>query len=161
MPNRPRPRDEQGRFFCQKCKNWLLKEAFDASKRTHYGIQPWCRECIKQKRYEWHGTLRAHLFSLMNKAKKRGREFTLDEYWALQQWEKQDGLCYYTGTKMTHSHGNGRSWTNVSIDRIDSNQGYTPNNCVLCCTGFNLMKTNLPLDALLTLSRAFLDKMGS
>ena len=100
----------------------------------------------------------------MIKASKRTQhyakgEFKLDREWGVRRYDEQHGLCYYTGIEMTFGHGNGRVWSNVSIDRVDSNLPYTPENCVLCCTGFNLMKTNLPLEALEQLARAFIRRI--
>lgn len=44
--------------------------------------------------------------------------------------------------------GKGRvvSATMNGIDRIDSNKGYTFDNCIPCCTTCNRMKLNLPVD---------------
>lgn len=53
---------------------------------------------------------------------------------------------------------NGRVWTNISIDRIDSNASYSEENCALCCCGFNLMKTNLSLESLEILCIKFIEK---
>lgn len=40
----------------------------------------------------------------------------------------------------------GRTNTNVSIDRIDSNKGYTKDNVQLVCSAINFMKSNLSLN---------------
>lgn len=58
-------------------------------------------------------------------------------------WKKQNGKCALTGKRMTHLRGVGKVRTNVSIDRIDSNLGYTENNVRLTCVTANLMRQNL------------------
>lgn len=40
----------------------------------------------------------------------------------------------------------GRTNTNVSIDRIDSSKGYTKDNIWLICSAVNFMKSNLNLE---------------
>lgn len=42
-------------------------------------------------------------------------------------WNKQKGKCALTGIPMTVTKS-GRTNTNISIDRIDSNKGYTKDN---------------------------------
>ena len=41
---------------------------------------------------------------------------------------------------MTHSTGNGKVDTNISIDRLDVTVGYVPDNVVLCCYFVNVSK---------------------
>jgi hypothetical protein len=156
MPNYPKARNLKGDFWCPGCSSFLGKDKFDASKRTFWGIQTWCRACIKLRRIQWHSVRKAVLEELVRKTRKRNRENTLTYNWVHEQWQKQNGRCYYTGALMTHGHGQGRVWTNVSIDRMDSSLGYIPNNCVLCCVGFNLMKTDLSLKDMVKMCRAFL-----
>jgi hypothetical protein len=55
------------------------------------------------------------------------------------------GNCFYCGlppsTVGTHSHCRGEYLYN-GIDRVDSSLGYTPENCVSCCTMCNYKKRN-------------------
>lgn len=44
----------------------------------------------------------------------------------------------------------------ISIDRIDSNKGYTVDNTVLCCYAVNLMKSDLSVDEMLWWCKAVL-----
>lgn len=55
-------------------------------------------------------------------------------------WEKQDGICVYTGIEMTTQPNSPYS---VSVERINSNVGYTKENTVLVCNAINKMKTDL------------------
>jgi len=60
--------------------------------------------------------------------------------------------CYYCGAKPTEIQSLKRhNKTNVpilvnGIDRVDSNKGYTIDNCVPCCTTCNRMKLDYSLD---------------
>lgn len=59
------------------------------------------------------------------------------------QYNKQLGKCYYTGVSMKIKKRGEQLYNpfDISLDRIDSNDGYTPTNSVLCCLGINLMKS--------------------
>ena len=72
-------------------------------------------------------------------------------------YKKQNGKCAYTGKQLTAIRyavrGNQHiinKW-NVSIDRIDSNKGYTKDNIQLVCAIVNRMKTDLSDTEFLTL----------
>jgi len=70
----------------------------------------------------------------------KGREFniTINDLHAL--WEQQSGLCALTGFNMDTITG---SQYKVSIDRIQSNQGYTANNIQLVCRLTNRAKSDM------------------
>ena len=57
-------------------------------------------------------------------------------------YDQQQGKCYYTGVPMTlRSNGHlNRDPMLISMDRKNSNDGYTPTNTVLCCWGINALK---------------------
>jgi hypothetical protein len=156
-----RKTDAEGRYFCHGCTKWLPRASFHTSKKNKTaGIQSRCAVCLQAQRIKWHSKPRAALLSLENHARRRGRGYSLPEGWAITQWELQGGHCFHTDMAMTMGHGNGRVWTNVSVDRLDSDGPYSPDNCVLCCLGFNLMKTTLALDAMEEMALAFLKKRG-
>lgn len=158
MAAHPKRTDGNGNFYCPRCRQFLPMSGFDKSKRTHFGIQTWCKSCITAKRIEWKSEPNVALRGLVRRARGRGRGCSLPKDWAIHKFAEQSGLCHYTGIEMTFGLGKGRVWTNVSIDRMDSSLGYTEDNCVLCCLGFNLMKTDLTLEALQKLCAAFMEK---
>ena len=67
-------------------------------------------------------------------------------------YSKQNGLCALSGIKMTHETYKDRTDTsehilnrmNISIDRKDSNLGYTKDNIQLVGAIINRIKTDLP-----------------
>jgi len=77
-------------------------------------------------------------------AKTRTIEFTLNWKDLLEIYNKQDGLCYYTGLKLetefTKNQFKCCSPFQLSVDRIDSNVGYYKDNIVLCCYAINNLK---------------------
>ena len=60
-------------------------------------------------------------------------------------WDKQNGLCYYTGIKMVFSGRIDRfqSWDCPSLDRKDPSKGYTKNNLCWCIFAVNSFKNSL------------------
>ena len=79
--------------------------------------------------------------SMRNK-KKRGITLlvTVDRNTLNEIYHRQDGKCYYTGAEMKITSHLKADPLQISLDRIDSTRGYTPDNVVLCCLGFNLLK---------------------
>ena len=64
-------------------------------------------------------------------------------------YDKQEGLCRYSGLPMTFiKDGTGYHLTNISIDRIDNSIGYTEDNVCLVCLAVNMMKYTLDLNEL-------------
>lgn len=62
-------------------------------------------------------------------------------------WEKQNGICPYTGIKMilprnTLDHTKIRSLKKASLDRIDSSKEYTEENIEFVCMAINIAKNN-------------------
>ena len=67
--------------------------------------------------------------------KDTGQTFTL----SLSDFKKlyNRKTCYYTGVKLNYTTNSSNSLT---LDRIDCNIGYTPENTVACCHAFNALK---------------------
>lgn len=65
---------------------------------------------------------------------------TLEELDAI--YDRQSGLCYYTGRQLIPATGSkyAVSETNISLDRIDNNIGYTYDNIVLCTKMVNVSR---------------------
>lgn len=74
------------------------------------------------------------------RAKNKGRAYTVNIDDLVALWEAQQGRCWYTGVDLVYD-GN-RSSEALSIERVDSNKGYTKENVVLCCLAVNEMKSN-------------------
>lgn len=84
-------------------------------------------------------------------AKNRGTPWTITIKDLNAQYELQKGLCYYTGAQMKtasrdidYSRELANNPLTLSVDRRDSNGGYTPDNIVLCCRFANYAKNQYP-----------------
>lgn len=73
-------------------------------------------------------------------------------------WATQEGRCFYTNLPLTYAGD--RAHSAVSIDRLNPNLGYNPSNVVLCCWGFNRIKTDFSESDLAAYCRAFLHHRG-
>ncbi len=93
-----------------------------------------------------------HYITYQNAAKKRNLIFdlTLNEFIAITSQ-----ACYYCGIlpqaryinrDYIHYYANG-------VDRLDSKQAYTKDNCVSACTDCNLAKQSLTVEQFLTLCK--------
>lgn len=84
---------------------------------------------------------------ILRNAKKRFKEFNLDESYLLEIWEKQNHKCPYTGLELilpTYSNESTLDITKrASLDRIDSNKGYIKGNVQFISTPINYMKNTM------------------
>lgn len=83
--------------------------------------------------------IRQKLTNCRSNMLSKGLTFCINSDDILKLWDKQNGICHYSGLKMK-INGGLYGW---SIDRIESWRGYETNNIVLCCYVFNLMKMQL------------------
>lgn len=75
-------------------------------------------------------------------AKKRSLSFSLEEQDMVSLYHKQNGLCHYTGRKLVLQRNNQDS---LSLDRVNSDLGYSLDNVVLCGTNVNRAKLDMTL----------------
>jgi len=89
------------------------------------------------KRYENISLEKKIRFLLKTAASRKNIRFDLTEEDLMSLWEKQNGICPYTNLPLTPR---GNQINTVSLDRIDSNGDYEPNNVQLVCVAINRMK---------------------
>lgn len=126
--------------YCKICYAVWQKENYKAFK-DKYGIS--------LSVYRRGRSVEDFIDHLHQKAKKRAKQaslcFSITRDYLIKLFDDQDGKCAITNIPMTFKVGNGRVNTNISIDRIDSNKGYTDDNIWLVCTVVNLMKLNFTM----------------
>lgn len=82
----------------------------------------------------------AYIMSLaQRRANKHGREYTLTPEYVLDRAKKAEYRCEKTGIPFVFDATKKHPFS-VSIDRIDSDGGYTPDNCQLVCFIYNQCK---------------------
>lgn len=134
----------------------------------------WCKSCIAVKQASYHkktwgkeklsftcakrtSSPRAYLTYLRGKALRRAENCASIDF-LCELYDAQQGLCALTGWPMTMVLGKGVISTNCSIDRIDSNIGYTENNIQLVCRAVNIAKHDLPQKFFVSMCQHIVDK---
>lgn len=144
--NKPIPKEKvkPTHRICYTCKETKILEDFVKREKSTWGFGYECKLCknikkrepsVKSKQPLWISRLKD---SLRKRNKKYG-EINLTNEFLINLYEKQKGLCYYTGIEMKIINSE-KNPEQISLDRVDSNLGYTENNVVLCCFAINLCK---------------------
>lgn len=82
------------------------------------------------------------------RAKRVGVEFNITPEYLKTIWDKQGGVCVYTGSELLHKkyhfrHEKAlRMLKGASLDRIDPSIGYIIGNVQFVCVGINLAKSD-------------------
>ena len=135
------PRQKLEEKICPRCKVLKSRSKFYIKNGK---IDDVCKICKINSRGD---SVRLFLQAALRKVRYRSKKYKhdneLDINFLLDIYNKQKGKCAITGLKMTYSVGNGWTYKNVSIDRIDPTKGYTKENVQLVCWIINIMKHDL------------------
>ena len=165
-----------GHFINRTCV--VCKQEFS---REHFSKQEWagsdsvvkCVSCETLATYQNRNkSLRAYLkYSWGNLKRKRKKSTTakyvidpdIDVDFLLKLWHAQRGLCAVTFLPMTWSivskEDTGKLRTNVSVDRIHNDIGYTTRNIRLVCAHINHMKGTTDDSELYWWARAIVESL--
>ena len=124
--------------FCNRCR-----QNFDISKFTKNNTM--CKECISTYHSKYTNTFngfiktlyksaKAHAKEKMLKGRKLAGEFTIIENDIFEQWNIQNGLCWYSGIPMIPKPLH--NWQS-SLERKNPELGYIQSNIVLCVLELN------------------------
>lgn len=114
-------------------------------------------------RHTKRGILVRKLGKIRRRAEKAGLSYTLTPEWLSDQWDRQDGRCALTRFRMkwlSETGGRHEPYL-VSVDRIDPDIGYIPENCRLVCYQANMIKGKLTESELRLWLEAVLAEMES
>ncbi len=150
---------------CFKCKTNKPQSLFFKHHLTTDGLHSWCKDCCAEgstiSRAKQNSTIegRARVFlrNAKNGATKRKQIFALTAADVIDCWNTQANVCAYSGRLMTLEAG---KLNTVSIERIDSNVGYTPENTILVCQAINRMKSDFEFDDFYNLCRDVAQFLG-
>lgn len=115
-------------YYCENCRNNRYRET---TKARYYKLTG-----LTGKEYEEDKRIRNRLSSLKQGAKDRNFSYDLPDDIGEKLLQQP---CHYCG-----------STEFIGLDRIDSTQGYSENNCVSCCKICNKMKNNFSYKDFLT-----------
>lgn len=137
---------------CPKCRE----------NETH-GAADYCKQCISHinaAHRKTPGGFAAHVLGdARRRAAAKGLAFDLDRDWFLSKLKA--GVCEATGLPLTLTGVGRRSALSPSIDRINSQVGYTKNNTQVVAWIYNRSKGQETHDAVLMLARAVCTKENS
>ena len=153
-------REVTGKRVCPCCKKELDLDQFqtrnvktrpDGSVDT---LAAYCIECNRVKsatryRGSFHDRFGYRLATIRHKCRKDGTVCTIDVQFLEQQYERQGGLCYFSGRPLSLNTGDQA----VSIDRIDPTGGYCDSNVVLTLWIVNHMKRRTSAQDFIALCR--------
>lgn len=149
---------------CFKCGNWKDMSLFPRCPSLSGGVGKMCRECynkhpsvqvLEKRRRERlrdalsKGDIEFYLKRrsgmIRSNARKKGIVCDIDSEYLLDLWNKQTGLCYYSGLPMTGSmwQEGFQSWDSPSLDRKTPDKGYVKGNVVWCVFAVNSFKQSL------------------
>ncbi len=96
------------------------------------------------------------------RAKELNVEFNITRKDLLEIYNKQRGLCHYSGVLMKLvTKGRDTTPEILSIDRINSSKGYTKDNIVLCCSEINMIKRKMNVKDFLILCECISKNVGN
>lgn len=134
----PIKQNDPGERWCSRCM--IAKSPHDFYRRLPgNALRSYCKTCAQEMRSNHYQTLRGTIQSMVAGARARSQSrsqtctLTFDD--VIHMVLTQHGRCHYSGVPMelqlAHSH-----WR-MSLERLDNNEGYTTNNCVLVAAEFN------------------------
>jgi hypothetical protein len=143
----------QNKSICKKCAS---KKSLDRYKNLSQ------EEKIKYKNkvanWQVNKIYQYRFLQAKNRAKISKIDFTITADDIKNVYEKQNGLCYYSGIVMQKDR---TGIYTLSVDRKNSKKGYTPDNIVLCTTIVNSMKNKLPIDEFISIVKAVAEHTSS
>ena len=147
--------DENGYLICHICNKYKSVEYFHncPSEKNRNGRNRRCKECTNtyyKEKYlkkieedSFKVCIDSIYMACKCRAKKSNMFFDISKDYLKYLIEKQNWKCAISGIKMTHYRNNKRCYTNLSVDRIDSNKGYTKDNIQIVCWIVNMMKSDM------------------
>lgn len=137
------PRKINGTYRCVSCEEWKLAEDFHYSSKDPYRIQRVCISCV-QTSYAATQSPNAFFKKLATTARKNAKrrlkngrteagEFKIDWRDVQTLYVEQHGLCAVSDMPLLLKQG---AWM-CSLNRIDDDFGYVPQNVELVCYEFN------------------------
>lgn len=137
--------------FCPRCDSWKDRATeFSPKRGGTKRVHSWCKKCCVDDVSSWrksnrkkkgirHGSvLTERLQRILANMIRQGTH--LRSSFLREQYERQQGKCYYTGVEMKLMTDKKSDPMIMSCDRIDSSKGYEEGNVVLCCLGINHLK---------------------
>lgn len=138
---------------CKKCQAEISRLRYQnksASEKKAYIAQA--------KGWRENNLIRVRLLAAKNRAIKKNLDFDIDESFITEMLAQQNNRCKYSNLlldlSIIGSENGGLNNNTLSIDRVNSNGGYTKDNVVLVAGIVNSMKNDLEESEFLNVIKA-------
>lgn len=127
-------------YECHDCHKVLESTEFywfkNRTKKNRSSKCPRCKVCERQRRSSKVEYQVGQVYSACkNRCKKKGIRFSLTKSWIR---EKLNGVCELSGLPFERTTNRKKPKARAaSIDRINPDEGYTPQNCRMICSALN------------------------
>lgn len=134
-----------GTATCSFCG--LVVETNQLYQTVQGNLGSYCKKCRSLKEIQrlnktFSNVAASLIKGIHSRCKISGRICTISRNDIIEIFDKQKGLCFYTGEGMSWQRGEGLKRNSVSVDRVDSSLGYIQGNIVLCLHAVNQMKSS-------------------
>ncbi len=145
-------------FFYPRTKS-RCKRCSSAAHLAHLAANPEAKRRNHEKAAQWRvdNPIRFRWLQARARSKRKDLDFSITEDDITALYEAQDGLCAYTKLPMSLDFNTGAH--SASVDRIDSDKGYTLDNIVLCCAIVNTMKNDMSVPEFKTIIQCLYENM--
>ena len=123
-----------------KCKVCLSKEYKNRGDKDEY--------IKKQKEWRSNNLIHYRVMSAKHRATRKGFVFEITDDDIVEKLKSQDGKCFISKKPISM---NEKDWYSLSLDRLDSDIGYTKENTIVVTKFVNISKNDLSLDLYLKL----------
>jgi len=154
-------------YYCKDCQQHLPASAMIKDKHATGGYRRQCKQCRSNYVKDWRekdvngfvdgvnrrmrkfrattkGAILQRLVSAKTRATQSGLPFDIDVQYLRDLYEKQKGLCAYTGEVMQIQASKSESkWPVMSLDKIDPQKGYVKGNVQFVTMRVNTMKNDM------------------
>lgn len=127
---------------CSGCGKEINRKPWEIKKNKNNFCS---KECFAKSRSRNRFETTLSKISWEIKNRRADREFDLSAKDIQEQWEKQNGLCALTGTKLQLGKTNSDRSENASLDRKNSSIGYVRDNIHWVRKDVNMMKQSYNL----------------
>lgn len=151
-----------GKSICRHCNQSKSIDEFNRRGKLGTGyLKSVCKSCEREisltryrtkDYYTIEETIQDRVRQAKYRANRKNIPFTITYDDILKIYHGQGGKCFYSGVEMARVPTK-NNWTNISIDRVVPDLGYTKDNVVLCCDSVNTMKNAMPTETFIEICR--------
>lgn len=114
-----------------------------------------CKHQLLMSKMPIEKLLEKRLYSITERSKKLGIKSNITLSYLIKLYDKQNGICAYSGIGMRNDAFNFHKFGQpaldaLSVDKIVPKKGYIKGNAVLCCSGINRLKGSVSVDEFLS-----------